>query len=189
MLGSNDKPQEQLCYSFHLDDLVPQDHLRRKIDRFLDLPDLREHLAPYYSHTDRPPGALDGRTRGPGFLCLLHQLPGSVYESARDVARTVATTDSYRRSRRQRKQAEMLFAYMKRILKMDRLRLRGLSGAQDESLLTATAQNLRRMAKYLGTVPTGVISVVENQTRPITAGKSRIAGYNQWRQALYRETN
>jgi hypothetical protein len=47
----------------------------------------------------------------------------------------------------------MLFAHMKRILKVDRLRLRGLSGAQDEFLLTATAQNLRRMARYLGTGP------------------------------------
>jgi len=50
----------------------------------------------------------------------------------------------------------MLFAHMKRVLKMDRLRLRGLSGARDEFLLTATAQNLRRMAKYRGTDPPGV---------------------------------
>jgi hypothetical protein len=77
----------------------------------------------------------------------------SVYESARDVAREVAKTPAYRRTRRQRKQVEMLFGHMKRILKVDRLRLRGLSGAQDEFLLTATAQNLRRMAKYLGTGP------------------------------------
>jgi hypothetical protein len=77
----------------------------------------------------------------------------SVHESARDLARAVAKTEAYRRSRRQRKQVEMLFAHMKRILKMDRLRLRGLSGARDEFLLTATAQNLRRMAKYLGTGP------------------------------------
>jgi transposase len=77
----------------------------------------------------------------------------SVHEAARDVAREVAKTPAYRRSRRQRKQVEMLFAHMKRILKMDRLRLRGLNGAQDEFLLTATAQNLRRMAKYLGTGP------------------------------------
>jgi len=77
----------------------------------------------------------------------------SVHEAARDVAREVAKTPAYRRSRRQRKQVEMLFAHMKRILKMDRLRLRGLNGAQDEFLLTATAQNLRRMAKYLGTDP------------------------------------
>ncbi len=80
----------------------------------------------------------------------------SVHESARDVARAVRRTPEYRRTRRQRKQVEMLFAHMKRILKMDRLRLRGLSGARDEFLLTATAQNLRRMAKYLGTGPPGI---------------------------------
>jgi len=45
---------------------------------------------------------------------------------------------------------------MKRVLKMDRLRLRGLKGARDEFLLTATAQNLRRMAKYLGTGPSEI---------------------------------
>jgi IS30 family transposase len=65
----------------------------------------------------------------------------------------VAKTPAYRQTRRQRKQVEMLFAHMKRVLKMDRLRLRGIKGAQDEFLLTATAQNLRRMAKYLGTGP------------------------------------
>jgi len=54
MMGHNDKPQEPLFYAFNLDDLVPQDHLLRKIDRFLDLSDLRQHLAPYYSHTGRP---------------------------------------------------------------------------------------------------------------------------------------
>jgi hypothetical protein len=43
----------------------------------------------------------------------------------------------------------MLFAHLKRILKLDRLRLRGLSGARDEFLLAATAQNLRRMARRL----------------------------------------
>ena len=77
----------------------------------------------------------------------------SIHESARDVAREVRKTPAYRKTRRQRKQVEMLFAHMKRILKMDRLRLRGISGARDEFLLTATAQNLRRMAKYLGTGP------------------------------------
>jgi len=77
----------------------------------------------------------------------------SVHESARDVAREVRQTPAYRKTRRQRKQVEMLFAHMKRILKMDRLRLRGISGARDEFLLTATAQNLRRMAKRLGTGP------------------------------------
>jgi transposase len=80
----------------------------------------------------------------------------SIHEAARDVARAVRKTDAYRRTRRQRKMVEMLFAHMKRILKVDRLRLRGLSGARDEFTLTATAQNLRRMAKYLGTDPPGI---------------------------------
>jgi len=47
---------------------------------------------------------------------------------------------------------EVLFAHLKRIMKLDRLRLRGLHGANDEFLLAAAAQNLRRMAKWL--VPT-----------------------------------
>lgn len=80
----------------------------------------------------------------------------SIHESARDVARAVAATPAYQQTRRQRKQVEMLFAHMKRVLKVDRLRLRGLSGARDEFLLTATAQNLRRLAKYLGTGPPGM---------------------------------
>lgn len=77
----------------------------------------------------------------------------SIFENARDVARDIAKTDRYQRSRKDRKKVEVLFAHMKRILKMNRLRLRGLSGAKDEFLLTATAQNLRRMAKYLSTGP------------------------------------
>lgn len=43
----------------------------------------------------------------------------------------------------------MLFAHLKRILKLDRLRLRGPNGAKDEFLLAATAQNLRKLAKML----------------------------------------
>ena len=73
----------------------------------------------------------------------------SIYEEARDVARTVCTTPAYEQSRKERKKVEMLFAHLKRILKLDRLRLRGLSGAHDEFLLAAAAQNLRRMAKWL----------------------------------------
>jgi hypothetical protein len=248
MMGRNDKPQKPLFYAFNLDDLVPQDHL---FDHFLDLSDLHEHLAPYYSHTGRPsvdpelmirkligdtaygtaeilgwiidekgiephvpvweraerkdgtfsrsdfsydavndeyscPGGKklkqywtsgwQSRSRmAEGSTLRYHALKKdcqgcalkeqccpntlrrkvtrSVHEAARDVARAVAQTPDYRRTRRQRKQVEMLFAHMKWVSKMDRLRLRGLKGAQDEFLLTATAQNLRRMVKYLGTSP------------------------------------
>jgi len=73
----------------------------------------------------------------------------SIHEGARDVARKIARTDAFKHSGRQRKKVEMLFAHLKRILKLDRLRLRGLVGAQDEFILATTAQNLRRMAKWL----------------------------------------
>jgi transposase len=54
MMGSQGGAQERLFYSFSLDDHVPRDHLLRGIDRFLDLSDLRQHLAGFYSHTGRP---------------------------------------------------------------------------------------------------------------------------------------
>ena len=65
------------------------------------------------------------------------------------MAREIARTDAYVVSRRERKKVEMLFAHLKRILKLDRLRLRGPTGAHDEFLLAATAQNLRKMAKVI----------------------------------------
>jgi hypothetical protein len=64
----------------------------------------------------------------------------SVHEAARDRARAIAKTEAYAVSRRERKKVEMLFAHLKRILRLDRLRLRGPSGAKDEFLLAATAQ-------------------------------------------------
>jgi hypothetical protein len=82
----------------------------------------------------------------------VRKITRSVHESARDVARAIATTDEYKQSRKDRKKVEMLFAHLKRILKLDRLRLRGLSGAKDEFLMAATVQNLRRMAKRLAPV-------------------------------------
>ena len=65
------------------------------------------------------------------------------------MARDIAVTETYVTSRRQRKKVEMLFAHLKRILKLDRLRLHGPNGARDEFHLAATAQNLRKLAKLL----------------------------------------
>ena len=80
---------------------------------------------------------------------VFRKIARSIHEAARDVARRIAKTPEYLVSRCERKKVEMLFAHLKRILRLDRLRLRGLSGAQDEFLLAATAQNLRRMALWL----------------------------------------
>ncbi len=71
----------------------------------------------------------------------------SVHEGARDMAREIAKTEAYATARRNRKKVEMLFAHLKRILRLGRLRLRGPGGAHDEFLLAATAQNLRKLAK------------------------------------------
>lgn len=79
----------------------------------------------------------------------IRKIARSIYEPSRNVARRIGTTALYRRSRRDRKKVEMLFAHLKRILKLDRLRLRGLSGATDEFTLAAVAQNLRRLATLM----------------------------------------
>jgi hypothetical protein len=70
----------------------------------------------------------------------------SLYEAARKVTRALRNTPAYLQSRKARKKVEVLFAHMKRILRVNRLRLRGRTGARDEFLLTAIAQNLRRLA-------------------------------------------
>lgn len=75
------------------------------------------------------------------------KIPRSLYEAARDLARSLAGTPAFEQSRRERKRVETLFAHLKRILKMGRLRLRGPKGAQDEFTLAAIAQNLSRLAK------------------------------------------
>jgi hypothetical protein len=63
------------------------------------------------------------------------------------VARDIAKTEAYQQSRKDRKKVEILFAHLKRILKLGRLRLRGLSGARDEFLLASVDQS-RAMAQW-----------------------------------------
>jgi transposase len=78
---------------------------------------------------------------------LARKIPRDLDEDARDVARAHAATPQYVEACRRRKKVEMLFAHLKRILRLTRLRLRGPNGARDEFLLAATAQNLRRLAR------------------------------------------
>ncbi len=65
------------------------------------------------------------------------------------MARDIAKTEACVTSRHQRKKVEMLFAHLKRILRLDRLRLRGPNGARVEFHLAAAAQNLRKLAKLI----------------------------------------
>ena len=54
MMGERKSRQDRLFYKFCLEDVVPADHLLRRIDDVLDLSWLRAALTPYYSHTGRP---------------------------------------------------------------------------------------------------------------------------------------
>jgi hypothetical protein len=83
-----------------------------------------------------------------------------VNEDARDVARALAKTEAFEQSCRDRKRIEMLFAHLKRILRLGRLRLRGPRGAQFEFTLAAIAQNLRRLAKLVARPPPAVAACV-----------------------------
>jgi transposase len=83
----------------------------------------------------------------------IRKIARSIHETARDVARRISTTPQYQRSRCERKKVEVLFAHLKRILRLDRLRLRGLSGATVEFTLAAAVQNLRRMTKLIAQGP------------------------------------
>jgi len=54
MMGRQENGQDQLFYSFRLEDQIPDNHLVRKLDHFLDLDELHKELADHYSHTGRP---------------------------------------------------------------------------------------------------------------------------------------
>ena len=77
------------------------------------------------------------------------KIPRSIHEGARQMARDITASAEYGVSAKLRKKVEMLFAHLKRILELGRLRLRGPCGARDELLLAATAQNLRKLAKLI----------------------------------------
>jgi len=81
------------------------------------------------------------------------KVPRDMNEAARDVARAIARTQQFAQTRRDRKKVEMLFAHLKRILRLGRLRLRGPRGAQFEFTLAAIAQNLRRLGKLIARPP------------------------------------
>jgi hypothetical protein len=76
------------------------------------------------------------------------RVPRDPNEEARDYTRALMETEAYWASSGERKKIERLFGEAKHILSMVRLRLRGLTGARDEFLLTATVQNLKRLAKH-----------------------------------------
>lgn len=84
------------------------------------------------------------------------RLSRNVHEEARDEARILAGTPQFEQSRNERKKVEMLFAHLKTTLRFERMRLRGLTGARDEFLMAAIAQNLRRLARLAAPPQLGI---------------------------------
>ncbi len=79
---------------------------------------------------------------------LERRIQRDVNQQARDYTQSLMETEAYAASSGERKKIERLFGEAKQILSMVRLRLRGLTGARDEFLLTATVQNLKRLANH-----------------------------------------
>ncbi len=139
MMGAPVGRKDRLFYEFCLDDLVPANHLLRKIDAVLDLSWLREELKSHYSQIGRPSVCPE--------LMIRMLLVGYCYTCA------LMQSEAYAVSSGERKKIERLFGEVKHILGLTRLRLRGLTGAQDEFLLAATVQNLKRLVRHAGIPP------------------------------------
>ena len=100
MMGRLETDQEQLFYSYRLDELVPADHLVRKLDVVLDLSWVQAELTPLYSHTGRPSIEPEVMLRmllvGYVFANVLqrHHTEGSAPTAERTVNPTGASTES-----------------------------------------------------------------------------------------------
>ena len=75
------------------------------------------------------------------------------HEDVRQHVASLAGTEAFKKSARERRKVEMLFAHLKHHLNFRRLRLRGMTGARDECTLAAIAQNLRKFVKMIGFSP------------------------------------
>lgn len=73
----------------------------------------------------------------------------NAHEEVRRHVAGLSETEAFKKSSWLRRKVEMLFAHLKTNLGFRRLRLRGMSGARDECILAATAQNLRKLAKLI----------------------------------------
>jgi len=72
-------------------------------------------------------------------------------EPARERTRQLSGTEAYWRSWRERKKVEVLFAELKNVIKLRRFRFRRLWNVAEQTLMAATAQNIRRLIRFLAT--------------------------------------
>jgi transposase len=75
-------------------------------------------------------------------------------EPARQRARDLWNTPEFEHAQRQRKKVEALFAELKSRIGLHRLRLRRLKFVQEQFSLAATAQNIKRLVRFLNQLTT-----------------------------------
>jgi hypothetical protein len=83
-------------------------------------------------------------TTGPFRYLAIH-----MNEAARQRARDLRTTPEFVHAQRQRKKVEALFAQLKSLIGLRRLRLRRLKFVQEQFFLAATTQNIKRLVRFL----------------------------------------
>jgi len=84
-----------------------------------------------------------------------------MHEPARQRARELANTPAFASAQRERKKVEALFAEMKNLIGLRRLRLRRMKFVGEQFFLAAAAQNLKRLVRFLSqpTTPTAAATI------------------------------
>jgi len=91
-------------------------------------------------------------TRGQYKYLAIH-----MHEPARQRARDLADTPAFASAQRERKKVEAMFAELKNVIGLRRVRLRRLKFVREQFFLAAVAQNIKRLVRFLGqpTTPMG----------------------------------
>jgi len=72
-----------------------------------------------------------------------------MHEPARQRARDLSSTPAFASAQRERKKVEALFAQLKNLIGLRRLRLRRMKFVREQFFLAAAAQNLKRLVRFL----------------------------------------
>lgn len=87
------------------------------------------------------------------------QIAIHIHEPARQLARDLAKTPAFAISQRARKKVEALFAELKNQIGLRRVRLRRLKFVREQFFLAASAQNLKRLVRFLARIPQPPLAV------------------------------